>query len=132
MEHEQLSLLEWLKNRAVLEESEYTQGKLRLAVATIERLQKERDDLSKRLERMHRPRCEGYSDDPEGPWPLLQNPCQFCGSRSESDACRDMADTADCDKIREERDAALAEVERLKARDEKQSSMIRQIDPLYR
>ena len=35
-------------------------------------------------------------------------------------------------KLEQERDAALAEVERLKARDEKQSGMIRTIDPFYR
>ena len=35
-------------------------------------------------------------------------------------------------KLEQERDAALAEVERLKARDEKQSGMIRTIDPFSR
>ena len=63
------------------------------AADTIERLQKEND-------RLRRPRC---LDEPAG------DPCKFCGAREATDVCRD--GTA---HIIRERDAALAEVERLK------------------
>lgn len=45
-------ILEWLKNRAVLEENKYTQGKLRLAADTIERQAKEISEFNTEANRL--------------------------------------------------------------------------------